>query len=110
LVALGQAIKGALVAGALKKAPEQGRPLPGFVHYFDQGVQDASLEYVDLLESNSVVIGMSCAGCRWKTVAAKASSRHGLLPSYQSSPGSTRHRGGAHRVVLLDSKHDPERC
>ena len=47
----GQAMDTGLVMGALKKALEQRRPSPGLVHHSDQGVQYASLEYVDLLEN-----------------------------------------------------------
>ena len=55
-----------LVVGALKKALEQRRPSPGLIHHSDQGVQYASLEYVDLLEQRGAVLSMSRAGCPWE--------------------------------------------
>ncbi len=63
---LGRPMSSDLVVQALKKALEERRPLPGFVHHSDQGVQYASMEYVDLLESSGAVLSMSYAGCPWE--------------------------------------------
>ena len=63
---LGQIMDTKLVVGALRKALEQRRPSPGLVHHSDQGVQYASLEYVDLLENVGAVLSMSHAGCPWE--------------------------------------------
>ena len=60
---LGQAMNSSLVVEALKKALEDRRPLPGLVHHSDQGVQYASMEYVEMLESSGAVLSMSHAGC-----------------------------------------------
>jgi transposase InsO family protein len=63
---LGQAMNSDLVVQALKKALEEWRPSPGFVHHSDQGSQYASMEYVDLLENNGAVLSMSRAGRPWE--------------------------------------------
>jgi transposase InsO family protein len=63
---LGQAMNSDLVVQALKKALGERHPSPGFVHHSDQGVQYASIEYVDLLERNGAVLSMSRAGRPWE--------------------------------------------
>jgi len=63
---LGQAMNSDLVVRALKKALQERHPSPGLVHHSDQGVQYASMEFVDLLENCGAVLSMSRAGCPWE--------------------------------------------
>jgi len=63
---LGRAMNSDLVVRALKKALEERHPISGFVHHSDQGVQYASIEYVDMLERSGAVLSMSRAGCPWE--------------------------------------------
>ena len=64
--ALARRMETALPLAALGKAIASRRPQPGLVHHSDRGVQYASLEYVDRLQSIGAVVSMSRIGCPWE--------------------------------------------
>jgi putative transposase len=57
--ALGRSLAVQLPMSALEQAIAQRQPLPGLVHHSDRGSQYACREYVDLLESHSMLPSMS---------------------------------------------------
>lgn len=56
---LGENLSSDLVISALKMAIEKRHPSPGLIHHSDRGIQYASLNYTNLLLTNSFQISMS---------------------------------------------------
>jgi putative transposase len=106
---LGQAMNTALVVGALKKALEQRRPPPGFVHHSDQGVQYASLQYVDLLESSGAVLSMSRAGCPWENGRCESFIKTLKHEEIDARPYRTMDELAAHVEEFIDQVYNPIR-
>jgi putative transposase len=106
---LGQAMNTALVVGALKKALEQRRPSPGFVHHSDQGVQYASLEYVDLLENSGAVLSMSRAGCPWENGRCESFIKTLKYEELDARPYRTLDELAAHVEEFVDQVYNPIR-
>lgn len=60
--ALGRRIDAGLCVDALRMALRSRKPLPGFIHHSDRGVQYASKEYTDILTEAGALISMSRKG------------------------------------------------
>jgi putative transposase len=98
-----------LVIGALKKALEQRRPSPGLVHHSDQGVQYASLEYVDLLEQIGAVLSMSRAGCPWENGRCESFIKTLKQEEIDARPYRTMDELAAHVEEFIDQVYNPIR-
>jgi transposase InsO family protein len=106
---LGQAMDTGLVVGALKKALEQRNPSPGLVHHSDQGVQYASLEYVDLLENVGAVLSMSRAGCPWENGRCESFIKTLKHEEIDARPYRTLDELAAHVEEFIDQVYNPIR-
>jgi putative transposase len=98
-----------LVIGALKKALEQRRPSPGLVHHSDQGVQYASLEYVDLLEQSGAVLSMSRAGCPWENGRCESFIKTLKQEEIDARPYRTMEELAVHVEEFIDQVYNPIR-
>lgn len=98
-----------LVVGALKRALEQRRPSPGLVHHSDQGVQYASLEYVDLLEGSGAVLSMSRAGCSWENCRCESFIKTVKREEIDARPYRTLEELAAHVEEFIDQVYNPIR-
>ncbi len=106
---LGQAMNSDLVVQALKKALEERRPLPGLVHHSDQGVQYASMEYVDLLENSGAVLSMSRAGCPWENGRCESFIKTLKYEEIDARPYCTIEVLAAHVEEFIDRVYNPIR-
>jgi len=106
---LGQAMNTGLVVQALKKALEERRPLPGFVHHSDQGSQYASMEYVDLLEANGAVLSMSHAGCPWENGRCESFIKTLKHEEIDARPYRTIEELAAHVEEFIEQIYNPIR-
>jgi putative transposase len=106
---LGQAMNTGLVVGALKRALEQRRPSPGLVHHSDQGVQYASLEYVDMLEGSGAVLSMSRAGCPWENGRCESFIKTLKREEIDARPYRTLEELAAHVEEFIDQVYNPIR-
>jgi putative transposase len=106
---LGQMMDTKLVVGALRKALEQRRPSPGLVHHSDQGVQYASLEYVDLLENVGAVLSMSHAGCPWENGRCESFIKTLKHEEIDARPYRTLNELAAHVEEFIDQVYNPIR-
>jgi len=106
---LGQAMNSSLVVEALKKALESRRPLPGLVHHSDQGVQYASMEYVDLLESSGAVLSMSHAGCPWENGRCESFIKTLKHEEIDARPYRTIEELAAHVEEFIERIYNPVR-
>ena len=106
---LGQAMNTGLVVQALKKALEERRPLPGFVHHSDQGSQYASMEYVDLLEANGAVLSMSHAGCPWENGRCESFIKTLKHEGIDARPYRTIEELAAHVEEFIEQIYNPIR-
>ena len=106
---LGQAMNSDLVVQALKKALEERRPLPGFVHHSDQGVQYASMEYVDLLENSGAVLSMSRAGCPWENGRCESFIKTLKHEEIDARPYRTIEELAAHVEEFIERIYNPVR-
>ena len=106
---LGQAMNSDLVVRALKKALEERRPLPGFVHHSDQGSQYASMEYVDLLEANGAVLSMSHPGCPWENGRCESFIKTLKNEEIDARPYRTLDELTAHVEEFIERIYNPVR-
>jgi len=106
---LGQAMNTGLVVQALKKALEERRPLPGFVHHSDQGSQYASMEYVDLLEAKGAVLSMSHAGCPWENGRCESFIKTLKHEEIDAWPYRTIEELAAHVEEFIEQIYNPIR-
>lgn len=106
---LGQAMDTGLVAGALRQALEQRRPSPGFVHHSDQGIQYASLEYVDLLERAGAVLSMSHAGCPWENGRCESFIKTLKHEEIDARPYRTMEELAVHVEEFIERVYNPIR-
>ena len=106
---LGQAMNTGLVVQALKKALEERRPLPGFVHHSDQGSQYASMEYVDLLEAKGAVLSMSHAGCPWENGRCESFIKTLKHEEIDARPYRTIEELAAHVEEFIEQIYNPIR-
>jgi len=106
---LGQTMSTSLVVGALKKALEQRRPSPGLVHHSDQGVQYASLEYVDLLERHGAVLSMSRVGCPWENGRCESFIKTLKHEEIDARPYRTLDELAAHVEEFIEQVYNPIR-
>jgi len=106
---LGRAMDTGLVVGALKKALERRSPSPGLVHHSDQGVQYASLEYVDLLENVGAVLSMSRAGCPWENGRCESFIKTLKHEEIDARPYRTLDELAAHVEEFIDQVYNPIR-
>ena len=98
-----------LVVEALKKAVEQRRPSPGFVHHSDQGSQYASMEYVDLLEASGAVLSMSHAGCPWENGRCESFIKTLKQEEIDARPYRTIEELAAHVEGFIEWIYNPVR-
>ena len=106
---LGRAMNSGLVVGALKKALEERRPRPGLVHHSDQGVQYASAEYVELLESRGAVLSMSHAGCPWENGRCESFIKTLKHEEIDARPYRTMEELAAHVEEFIEQVYNPVR-
>lgn len=106
---LAQVMNTALVVGALQKALEQRRPSPGLVHHSDQGIQYASLEYVDLLERAGAVLSMSRAGCPWENGRCESFIKTLKHEEIDARPYRTLEELAAHVEEFIEQVYNPIR-
>jgi transposase InsO family protein len=106
---LGQAMNSGLVVRALKKALEERRPSPGLVHHSDQGVQYASMEYVDLLEASGAVLSMSRAGCPWENGRCESFIKTLKHEEIDARPYRTLEELAAHVKEFIERIYNPIR-
>ena len=106
---LGQAMNSSLVVEALKKALEDRRPLPGLVHHSDQGVQYASMEYVEMLESSGAVLSMSHAGCPWENGRCESFIKTLKHEEIDARPYRTMEELAAHVEEFIERIYNPVR-
>lgn len=69
---LGETMEAKLVVAALQHALAERSIQPGIAHHSDRGVQYASNEYVELLESHGFMISMSRAGNPYDNAKAES--------------------------------------
>lgn len=98
-----------LVVGPLMKALEQRRPSPGLVHHSDQGVQYASMEYVDLLEGAGAVLSMSRAGCPWENGRCESFIKTLKKEEIDARPYRTLDELAGHVEEFVDQVYNPIR-
>lgn len=106
---LGHAMNSGLVVQALKKALEDRRPLPGLVHHSDQGVQYASMEYVEMLESSGAVLSMSHAGCPWENGRCESFIKTLKHEEIDARPYCTIEELAAHVEEFIERIYNPVR-
>ena len=106
---LGQAMSRDLAAKALKKALEERRPLPGFVHHSDQGSQYASMEYVDLLEASGAVLSMSRAGRPWENGRCESFIKTLKHEEIDARPYRTIEKLAEHLEEFIERIYNPVR-
>jgi putative transposase len=106
---LGQAMNSDLVVRALKKALEERHPSPGFVHHSDQGVQYASIEYVDLLERSGAVLSMSRAGRPWENGRCESFIKTLKHEEIDARPYRTLEELAAHVEEFIEQIYNPIR-
>ena len=106
---LGQAMNSNLVVEALKKALEERRPSPGFVHHSDQGSQYASMEYVDLLENSGAVLSMSHPGCPWENGRCESFIKTLKHEEIDARPYRTIKELAAHVEEFIEQIYNPVR-
>jgi len=106
---LGLAMNSDLVVVALKKALETRRPLPGLVHHSDQGVQYASMEYVELLERCGAVLSMSRAGCPWENGRCESFIKTLKHEEIDARPYRTIEELTAHVEEFIERVYNPVR-
>jgi transposase InsO family protein len=106
---LGRAMNSDLVVLAMKKALEERHPSPGFVHHSDQGVQYASIEYVDLLERNGAVLSMSRAGCPWENGRCESFIKTLKHEEIDARPYRTIEELAAHVEEFIERVYNPVR-
>lgn len=61
-----------LTLAALEMALTQRRPAPGLIHHSDQGVQYASLSYIERLEQAGILVSMSAKGNPYDNAKAES--------------------------------------
>jgi transposase InsO family protein len=69
---LARSLHSELAQTALKQAIDLRRPQPGLVHHSDRGVQYASREYTDLLETHGIIPSMSRPGNPWDNASCES--------------------------------------
>jgi len=106
---LGQAMNSDLVVQALKKALDERRPSPGFVHHSDQSSQYASMEYVDLLENSGAVLSMSRAGCPWENGRCESFIKTLKQEEIDARPYLTIEELAAHVEEFIERIYNPVR-
>jgi putative transposase len=106
---LRRAMNSSLVIEALKKALEERRPSPGFVHHSDQGSQYASMEYVDLLENSGAVLSMSHAGCPWENGRCESFIKTLRHEEIDARPYRTVEELAAHLEEFIERIYNPVR-
>ncbi len=106
---LGLAMNSSLVVEALKKALEDRCPLPGMVHHSDQGVQYASMEYVEMLESCGAVLSMSHAGCPWENGRCESFIKTLKHEEIDARPYRTLEELAAHVEEFIERNYNPVR-
>jgi transposase InsO family protein len=106
---LGRAMNSGLVVGALKKALEERHPLPGLVHHSDQGVQYASMEYVEMLEGSGAVLSMSRAGRPWENGKCESFIKTLKHEEIDARPYSTIVELAAHVEEFIERIYNPLR-
>lgn len=106
---LAQAMDTGLVVGALQKALELRHPSPGLVHHSDQGIQYASLEYVDLLERIGAVLSMSRAGCPWENGRCESFIKTLKHEEIDARPYRTLEELAAHVEEFIEEVYNPIR-
>jgi putative transposase len=106
---LQQAMNSSLVVEALKKALEDRRPLPGLVHHSDQGVQYASMEYVEMLENSGAVLSMSHAGCPWENGRCESFIKTLKHEEIDARPYRTIEELAAHVEEFIERIYNPVR-
>jgi transposase InsO family protein len=70
--ALDRTLEDELTMAALQMALERRIPAPGLVHHSDRGVQYASRDYTDLLQSRGITISMSRKGNPYDNAACES--------------------------------------
>ena len=70
--ALDRTLENDLPLAALRMALAQRKVEPGLVHHSDRGVQYASREYIELLQSRGIQISMSRKGNVWDNAACES--------------------------------------
>lgn len=70
--ALDRTLEDELTMAALQMALERRIPAPGLVHHSDRGVQYASQDYTDLLQSRGITISMSRKGNPYDNAACES--------------------------------------
>jgi len=70
--ALDRTLEDDLTMAALQMALERRIPAPGLVHHSDRGVQYASQDYTDLLQSRGITISMSRKGNPYDNAACES--------------------------------------
>ena len=70
--ALDRTLEAELTLAALRMALSQRTVAPGLVHHSDRGVQYASQDYTDLLQSRGIQISMSRKGHPWDNAACES--------------------------------------
>jgi len=70
--ALDRTLEDELTIAALRMALERRTPTPGLVHHSDRGVQYASQDYTDLLQSRGITISMSRKGNPFDNAACES--------------------------------------
>jgi len=106
---LGQAMNSDLVVRALKRALEERRPSPGWVHHSDQGVQYASMDYVDLLEKSGAVLSMSRAGRPWENGRCESFIKTLKQEEIDARPYRTLEELAAHVEEFIERIYNPVR-
>ena len=106
---LGLAMNSSLVVEALKKALEDRCPLPGLVHHSDQGVQYASVEYVEMLEGSGAVLSMSHAGCPWENGRCESFIKTLKHEEIDARPYRTLEELAAHVEEFIERIYNPVR-
>ena len=106
---LQQAMNSGLVVDALKKAMEARHPLPGLVHHSDQGVQYASMEYVEMLENSGAMLSMSHAGCPWENGRCESFIKTLKHEEIDARPYRTIEELTAHVEEFIERIYNPVR-
>ena len=70
--ALGHTLEDELTLEALRMALNRRRPAPALVHHSDRGVQYASRDYTDLLQTHDIQISMSRKGNPYDNAMAES--------------------------------------
>jgi len=70
--AMQDTMESGLATHALEMALQRRRPSPGLIHHSDRGVQYASTDYRERLDSEGAVVSLSRKGNRWDTAVAES--------------------------------------